>query len=337
MQAVRLEAVQQVALREVPEPEPGPGQVLVKVEASGLCATDRDLIRGHTPLAALPRTLGHQGAGRVAALGGGVAGFRVGERVVISIDVPCGDCSGCRRGRPNICRALKRFGFELDGTHAGYVAVPEANLVRLPGTIPFAEGSILADAVASMYHALVGRARVQVGERVVLLGIGGVSIHGVQLARLCGAEILVTSRQPARLRAALARGASRAVNPETEDVRRAVAEFSGGEGADIVMDAVGLESSIRLALDLLRPGGRVVVFGNIEPAFSAGFADLFLREKDLLGVRANTKEDLVAVTALVAAGKLTPLVSRQLPLADFRQGLQAIEDNSLVGRAVFIP
>ncbi len=336
MQAVVLEAVNRALVRELPEPVPGPGQVLVRIEASGLCATDYDLIRGHTPIAELPRILGHQGAGRVAGLGREVTGFQPGDRVVISIDVPCGDCAYCRQGRPNICRNLKRIGFELDGSHAGYVLVPAANLVRLPEAIPFPEGAILADAVASMYHALIGRAKLKAGEKVLLLGIGGVSIHGVQLARLCGAEVIVTSRQPARRQAALDQGAARAVDPDKEDVRRVIKELTGGEGVDLVMDAIGLESSIQLALEVLRPGGRVLAFGNVQPSFTVNYTDLFLREKDILGVRANTKEDLLAVVALVAAGRLKPLVSRLLPLAEFHQGLKAIDDNSLVGRAVFV-
>jgi propanol-preferring alcohol dehydrogenase len=120
-------------------------------------------------------------------------------------------------------------------------------------------------------------------------------------------------------------------------VKRAVADFTDGEGADIVMDAIGLENTIQMALDMLRPGGQIVVFGNIQPSFTANFTDVFLREKDILGARANTKEDLVAVTALVAEGKLTPLVSEHFSLSDFERAIQAIDDNSLVGRAVFIP
>jgi propanol-preferring alcohol dehydrogenase len=245
------------------------------------------------------------------------------------------DCPQCRQGRSNICRSLKRIGFEIDGTHAEFLVVPEANLVRLPDVIPFDGGCILADAVASVYHALVGRAKLRVGDRVVLLGIGGVSIHGVQIARMCGAEVLATSRQPARMQKALEMGAARVVNPETEDLPKAVFDFTSGEGADVILDAIGLENSIRQAIDMLRPGGKVIAFGNIEATFSVGFTDLFLREKDILGVRANTKDDLVAVTALAAAGKLTPLVSRHFHLKDFDLAVRELESNNLVGRAVF--
>ncbi len=334
MKAVVFEAPGRARLKATAEPTLSPGSVIVKIEASGLCATDRDIIKGHPPVAA-NRILGHQGAGRVAALGAGARSFSVGDRVVISMDVPCGECPRCKEGRTNICATLKRIGFELDGTHADYVVVPEKNLVRLPDAIPFDQGSILADAVASVYHALVVRAQLKAGERVVLLGIGGVSIHGVQIARLWGAEVLATSRQPARLKKALEDGADRALNPETEDLKKAVSDFTRGEGADVILDAIGLESSIQESVEMLRPGGRVVAFGNIQPRFSLGFMDLFLKEKDILGARANTKEDLFAVTALTESRKLKPIVSRTFPLADFDLAIREIGSNSLVGRAVF--
>ena len=334
MKAVIFEAPGRARVTMAPEPVLRPGHVVVKIEASGLCATDRDIINGHTPVTA-PRILGHQGAGTIAFLGAGASSFRVGDRVVISIDVPCDDCPRCKEGRTNICPSLRRIGFELDGTHADYVVVPEKNLVKLPDAIPFALGCILADAVASVYHALVIRAKLTAGERVVLLGIGGVSIHGVQIARLWEAEVLVTSRQPARLQKALEHGAARAVNPETEDLKKAVFDFTRGQGADVVLDSIGLESSIQEAVDMLRPGGRVVAFGNIQPGFSLRFMDLFLKEKEILGARANTKEDLVAVTALAASGKVKPIVSRNFPLSDFDLAIREIESNSLVGRAVF--
>jgi len=273
----------------------------------------------------------------VFAVGEGVSDFAIGDRVVSTIDVVCGDCTYCRRGRANLCQSLLRVGFELDGSHAEYVVVPQANLVPLPDNIPFDQGSILADAVASMYHALVVRAQLAVGDKVVLLGIGGVGIQGVQLARLCGAEVLVTSRQLGRLDKAVELGANVAINPDQVDLLQGVHAFTGGVGADIVVDAIGLENSIQLAIDMARPGGKIIVFGNVERSFRAGFADLFMPEKELLGSRANTKEDLVAVTALVAAGKLTPLVSRHFSLSDFGLALAEIEQGTLVGRAVIIP
>jgi len=337
MQAAVLNGVNQVEVRNLPEPEPGPGQVLVKIEVSGLCTTDRDLITGHTLMAEFPRILGHQAAGKVQSLGAGVTDFNTGDRVVSTIDVVCGDCPYCRRGRSNLCKKLKRIGFERDGSHAEYVVVPQANLVHLPETIPFDQGSILADAVASMYHALIIRAQMKAGDKVVMLGIGGVGIQGVQLARLSGADVLVTSRQPERLRGATDQGADRAVNPEHEDVLQAVKDFTDDEGADIVVDAIGLENTIQMGVDMARPGGKIIVFGNIQESFSARFSDIFMPEKDILGSRANTKEDLVAVTDLVAKGKITPLVSQHFPLSDFHKAIAEIDKNTLVGRAVIIP
>jgi 2-desacetyl-2-hydroxyethyl bacteriochlorophyllide A dehydrogenase len=337
MKALVLEDVNQAEFRDVPKPTPGPGEILVKIEASGLCTTDRDLITGHTPIAHLPRILGHQGAGKVETLGEGVHDFSVGDRIVSTIDVICGDCPYCRRGRPNLCRNLKRIGFELDGSHAEYAVIPQANLVHLPDTVPFDQGCILADAVASMYHALVVRGQMKAGDKVVLLGIGGVGIQGVQIARLGGAEVLVTSRQPARLESAVQLGANYALNPEKDDVMKAVSDFTGGEGADIVMDAIGLENTVQMGVEMARPGGKVILFGNIQPKFTASFTDIFMPEKDILGSRANTKEALLAVTEMAAAGKITPLVSRQFSLSDFHKAIAEIDNNTLVGRAVFIP
>ena len=169
------------------------------------------------------------------------------------------------------------------------------------------------------------------------MGIGGVGIQGIQITRLGGAEVLVTSRQPGRLESALKLGANHAVNSEKEDVIQAVSDFTGGEGADIVMDAIGLENTVQMSVEMARPGGKIILFGNIQPEFKASFTDIFMPEKDILGSRANTKEALLAVTELVADGKLTPLVSRQFPLSDFQKAVAEIDNNTLVGRAVFIP
>lgn len=337
MKALVLHEPHHWEIKDVPQPEPGRGQVLVQVKASGLCTTDYDLITGHMPLLAYPRILGHQAAGTIAAVGEGVTGFRTGDRIVAAIDDICGDCPYCRRGRPNLCQNLQRIGFELDGSHAEYVLVSADSLVPLPESIPFSEASILADAVASMYHALVVRGGMQVGDKVVLYGIGGVGIQGIQIVRLGGADVLVTSRQQPRLDMALELGANRAINPLETDVLEAVDEFTAGQGADLVVDGIGLQDSIQLCVEMLRPGGKVILFGNIEATFTANFADIFAPEKDILGSRANDKEDLMAVTELVAEGKIKSLVAREFPLADFGQALAEIEKGSFVGRAVILP
>ena len=181
------------------EPLPGPGDVLLRVRASGLCGTDLHLLTGRQCLGDLPRIIGHEFAGDVAKLGEGVTNWRPCDRVTAAIDVLCDSCRYCRSGETQLCTSMQRIGFERDGGHADYVAVPAANLVALPDHISYEVAAILPDAVACMYHCLIHLGRVGPGQRVLILGVGGLGIHGVQIARLAGADVITTSRQPERL------------------------------------------------------------------------------------------------------------------------------------------
>src|ERR1019366_5714228 len=133
----------------------GPGEVLVAVRASGLCSTDLHLLSGRQRLGELPRIVGHELAGEVVELGDGVTHWRLGDRVTAALDVTCGRCRHCLAGETQLCRAMRRIGFERDGGHADYVAVPETNLVALHADISYEAAAILPDAVACMYHSLI--------------------------------------------------------------------------------------------------------------------------------------------------------------------------------------
>ena len=169
-----------------PVPRPGSGEVLVQVRASGLCSTDLHLLSGRQPLGDLPRVVGHELAGDVVELGAGVKDWRLGDRVTAAIDVTCGRCQHCLTGATQRCRSMQRIGFERDGGHADYVAVPASNLVLLDAEISYAAAAILPDAVACMYHSLIHQGGVGIGQRVLILGVGGLGIHGVQIARSPG-------------------------------------------------------------------------------------------------------------------------------------------------------
>src|SRR5664280_2767397 len=169
-----------------PVPRAGPGVVIVAVRASGLCSTDLHLLSGRQPLGELPRILGHELAGDIVELGAGVTHWMLGDRVTAALDVTCGRCRHCLAGETQRCRAMKRIGFELDGGHAEFVAVPAANLVAVPAGIDYAAAAILPDAVACMYHSIIQQGAVSLGTRVLILVVGGRGIHGVQIAR--GAE-----------------------------------------------------------------------------------------------------------------------------------------------------
>ena len=296
-----------------PLPRPGPGEVLVRVRASGLCSTDLHLLSGRQPLGELPRIVGHELAGDVVELGGGVTQWQTGERVTAAIDVTCGHCRHCLGGATQLCRAMQRIGFERDGGHADYVAVPAANLVALPGEIAYEAAAILPDAVACMYHSLIHQGGVGLGQRILILGVGGLGIHGVQIARSAGAAVLATSRQPQRVALAERYGAV-GVNTADEPLEAAVTRFTDGEGVDVVVDNIGNRASVRQGLKALRPGGKFLVVAYLDESFEVPSIPLFKTEQQIIGCRGSTRQDLIDVVRLVQAGKLTPVLGASYPL-----------------------
>ena len=316
-----------------PIPRPGPGEVLVQVRASGLCGTDLHLLSGRQPLGALPRIVGHELAGEVMALGDGVTRWRPGDRVTASIDVSCGRCRHCLTGETQRCRAMSRIGFERDGGHADYVAVPAANLVAVPAEISYEAAAILPDAVACMYHSLVHQGGVGLGQHVLILGVGGLGIHGVQIARSAGADVLVTSRRPER-RAMAERHGAVAIDPTTQPLEPEAARFTLGEGFDLVVDNIGTRDSVRQGLSVLRPGGKLLVVGYLDDTFEIPSMRFFRTEQQIIGCRGSTKQDLADVVRLVRTGRITPVIGARYPLEQIQQAAARLESGDLVGRIV---
>lgn len=316
-----------------PIPRPAPGEVLVRVRASGLCSTDLHLLSGRQPLGELPRILGHEVAGEVAELGQGVGGWQVGDRVTAAIDITCGRCRHCRAGETQRCPSMQRIGFEQDGGHAEYVTVPGANLVALPAELSYEGAAILPDAVACMYHSLIHQGGLATGQRVLILGVGGLGIHGVQIVRFSGAQVLATSRRPQRLTLAEQYGAI-AVNPALQSLEEAVSEFTCGEGVDLVVDNIGTRASLRQGLGLLRPGGKFLVVAYLDEAFEVPSIPLFKTELQIIGCRGSTRQDLVDVVRLAQMGHLTPVVGAQYSLEQIREAASRLESGDLVGRIV---
>jgi 2-desacetyl-2-hydroxyethyl bacteriochlorophyllide A dehydrogenase len=314
-----------------PIPAPSVGEVLVRVKASGLCSTDLHLLSGRQPLGQLPRILGHELAGDVAELGAGVTGWRVGDRITAALDVTCGRCRHCLAGATQRCTAKERIGFERDGGHAEYVVVPAQNLVRLPEGFDYDAASILPDAIACMYHSLIGQGRVGIGTRLLILGVGGLGIHGVQIARSAGAEVYATSRQADRLTLASQYGAT-AINTAECSLEAAIAELTDGEGVDVVADNIGTRDSVRKGLSVLRPGGKFLVVGYLDESFEVPSMRLFATEQEIIGCRGSTKQDLIDVVRLVDEGKLTPVLGACYGLEQIADAAARLESGDLVGR-----
>ena len=319
-----------------PIPCPGAGEVLIRVRASGLCSTDLHLLSGRMLLGDLPRILGHESAGDIVELGEGVTGWKAGDRVTVAVDVVCGRCRHCLTGQTQRCTSMQRIGFERDGGHAGYVAVPAANVVGLPSTLAYDAAAILPDAVACMYHSLIGQGRVDIGQKVLILGVGGLGIHGVQIARMAGAEVIATSRRPERLKIAEQYGAI-PLNTATQSLRKLVYDLTGGEGVDVVADTIGTRASVREGLSLLRPGGKLLAIAYLDETFEVDSLPLFKAEQEVIGCRGSSKQDLVEVVRLTGSGRLTPVIGAHYPLEQIETAVRRLERGDLVGRIVLTP
>jgi len=316
-----------------PLPRPGPGEVLVKVRASGLCSTDLHLLNGRQKLGDLPRILGHELAGDVAELGPGVTGWRLGDRVTAALDVTCGRCRHCLAGQTQLCPTMRRIGFERDGGHAEFVLVPPQNLVALPDTLDYDAASILPDAIACMHHSLIDQGRVGLGTRLLILGVGGLGIHGVQIAKSAGAAVYATSRQPNRLALARQHGAI-AIDTGKCELESAIAELTGGEGVDVVADNIGTRDSVRAGLAVLRPGGKFLVVGYLDQTFEVPSMRLFTAEQEIIGCRGSTRQNLIEVVRLVGTGQITPVIGARYPLEEIAAAAARLESGDLIGRIV---
>ena len=314
-----------------PIPRLSPGEVLVRVRASGLCSTDLHLLSGRQPLGDLPRIVGHELSGDVVETCDGVTHWRPGDRVTAALDVTCGRCRHCLAGETHLCPTMTRIGFERDGGHADYVAVPAANLVALPAEISYEAAAILPDAVACMYHSLIHQGCVGIGQRILILGVGGLGIHGVQIARSAGAEVLATSRQPQRVALAERYGAV-GINTAHESLEAAVARFTDREGVDVVVDNIGTRASVRQGLTVLRPGGKFLVVAYIDETFEVPSMPLFKTEQQIIGCRGSTKQDLIDVVRLVQTGQVTPVIGASYALERIAEATARLESGDLVGR-----
>ena len=244
-----------VRVDEVPIPEPGPGQVLVRIAACGVCASDLHVAQGVTPHGPeLPQILGHEPAGIVAAVGDGVGDWREGDRVAFQMARPCNECAYCQAGRHSICPKVRIPGVDEDGAAAEYAVSDASFLVPVPSTIPFEQAAILTDAVATPYHALK-RGGVGDGVSVAVFGLGGLGMHAIQLAKMAGAGTVIgVDLDPVNLERAAEWGADEVVDASDGKPASAIRKISGG-GVDRSFEFVGHPDSVSQAAAAPRSSG----------------------------------------------------------------------------------
>ncbi len=307
-----------IALADVADPAPGPGEVLVEVGAAGVCGTDHHLVAGE--LGVPPGTIpGHEVAGVVVGVGVGVADWRAGERVTSYGQVVCGACPACLGGHANRCLRPVGVGMARPGGFAERFTVPAGCLVRLPDDVADDVGAIATDAIATPFHALTAVGRITAGETVVVVGCGGLGTHAVLLARLAGAgRVVGVDPSPAARDAAGAAGADAVFDPSAEEAPgkalRALAR-----GATIALECVGRAETVELACEALAPGGRLVVVGvgGDRPRLPP-MTRFIASELTVLGSFGSTPAEIHTVVGLIAAGRLdvSRSVGRRVPLAD---------------------
>ncbi|MDH3249294.1 MAG: alcohol dehydrogenase catalytic domain-containing protein, partial [Acidimicrobiia bacterium] len=219
---------QPLDLREVPDPEPGPGEVVIRTRSAGICRTDLKIIGGAIPTVETPVIPGHELAGEVVAIGPGVAGADEGDRVCVGLDITCGICHYCRRGELDHCTNLRRLGLEVDGALAEKVVVPAVNLIPIPDGVTFAQAATLPDAIGSPYHAVMGRAGVRAGHIVAVYGLGGLGLAAVQIAAVAGARVIGIARTQERRELAQDLGATWSIDPRVGEVSEQIRDLTDG-------------------------------------------------------------------------------------------------------------
>lgn len=318
-----------VDVAKVPIPEPGPLEVLVRVEACGICLSDVHLIDGSLPAMIEVVTPGHEAHGVIAEVGDQVTGWRRGDRATIVGGRGCHECVRCRSGRLEECLDPQVMGFHYDGAWAEYVAVPWYALAAVPEGIPPEQAAILADAVATPYAALSERAALRPAESVGLWGIGGLGTHAVQIARLLGAGLVIAvdPRTSARERA-LALGADVALDPNAVNVEVKVRELTGDLGLDVAVDLFGANAVLRQAASCLARGGRAVMVGmSFEPiAIDEPSVFFGLNSHAVLGHLGYRKQHLDELVTLLARGRLdlSASISDVIPLTDVAEGVRRL-------------
>jgi propanol-preferring alcohol dehydrogenase len=317
-------------------PRIGPDEILLQVKACGICQTDLKIYKGEIPppIVTLPHTPGHEVAGVVVDVGKNVRSIQKGDTGMLYIYVACRECEQCLGGHENLCPDLKRVGFELPGGYAEYVRVPAYAFCPFDKRLPFEEMAILTDAVATSYHAIVTLADVKLGQSVLIVGAGGLGIHGVQIAKLSGARVIVADRKEGALRLAEKFGADVLVDSGKSPLE-AIREATGGKGVDVVIECVGSKDTLSWSLPSLRKGGMLVIVGYVPgQPFPLDTMAMHYNEWDIKGSRLCTKAELLQVIRLVEKGAIKPVVSKTFPLDKANEALMELSQGGTVGRMV---
>lgn len=342
MKAIRFIGVKQpLEMQEVPIPEIGGQDILVKVKAAGICHSDAHYRAGISPVRPVPLTLGHEVAGVIEKIGSQVTSVKLGDRVALHYNISCGDCYHCSTGNDQFCEKVHMLGHYTNGGYAEYISVPARNAIHLPDEIPFEQGATLMCASATAFHAL-RKSRLKDGERVAIFGVGGLGQSAVQLAKTFGAiEVFAVDINENKLDLAKQYGAI-PVNSKKTDAVAEIKKLTNGKGVDVAIEMIGLQQTMKQAVQVVGVLGRVVIVGlSKAPLEIDTYNELIGNEVELIGSNDHHLQELPLLIELARKKVLdtSQIVTKIVPLdADMvNKVLDELERFSGDVRTVIIP
>lgn len=336
MKAFQVNAPLDYRVTEVEPPRARPQEVLVRVAYAGICGSDMHIIHGDNAFVRFPRITGHEFAGIVESIGEGVEGLAEGDRVCIDPVVSCGHCYPCRIGRPNVCSSLEVIGVHRDGGFEEFVAIPAANLHRLPDNVGLDAAALVEP--YSIAANVLDRMQPHSGDRLLIFGAGVIGLTILQMARAKGIEeVIVTDVIEERLATAKELGACHVINGQSQDVEKALMSLTQGEGVPLIADAACAPSLLPQMIRLASPAGRIGLLGfNPNPSDLVQL-EVIKKELTLVGSRLNNRK-FPEVIGLIKDGRLDPLalVSHRLPFDEMPDAIDMLDHHPERARKVLI-
>ena len=318
-------------IREIPDPNPGPGEVKIEVKFAGICGSDIHIYHDNIAIPLnLPVVTGHEFSGVVKAIGEGVTSCKLGDRVTSETAIDyCGQCFNCKTGRYNLCNGRKTLGYWYNGAFAKFTIVPQDKIHLLPKKISFIEGALL-EPLACVTHATMDQGIMNPTDIVLITGPGAIGLMALQVAKAYGAKVFIsgTNYDIDRLEFAKKLGADRVINIQKEDIYQIIKEETYNCGVDVVFECSGSSSAIKVNMDLIKKRGRYNQIGLTEEMTSLDFNQICYKELKVTGSLGSIWTSWENAISLVKNDKvdLKCLVTHQFPLSSWKEGFDIFEN-----------